>query len=195
MRVFLRVVLAALLLVTLSVALPAAAAPSSTPKPAPTLTPNPTLAALSRLSGPAFDVAFKRTIIPIHEEAVEIAMAATLYANQPELLRWNQVMIDRKAAQVRQMLAWLAESGASPGRRNAGVATEPVKKMRGLRGAALERAYLPLIAARLEESTALARLAATRADRPQLREMAQLIAAVETREVARLRLWLRTWYP
>jgi len=169
--------------------------PAASPKPVASPTPNPTLLALSRLSGPAFDKAFMRELIPIHEEAVEIAMAATLHADHTELLRWNQVMIDRKSGQVRQMLAWLQEAGVSPGRRNAGVVTEPVKKMRSLRGAALERAYLPLIAAHLEWSTALAGLAAAKADRQELRGLAQAIVALESREVARLRAWQKSWYP
>lgn len=181
----------------ISAATPLAAAPkpAASPKPTASPTPNPTLATLSRLSGPAFDVAFMRELIPIHEEAVEIAMAATLHANHSELLRWNQVMIDRKSGQVRQMLAWLQEAGASQGRRNAGAVTEPVKKMRSLRGAALERAYLPLITAHLERSTALARLAVTKAERGELRSMAQAIVTVETREAAQLRAWLKAWYP
>jgi uncharacterized protein (DUF305 family) len=193
------------LIALVSLALPgvlhAAAAPVAPPKPAASLkpvaspTPNPTLSALSRLSGPAFDKAFMRELIPIHEEAVEIAMAATLHADHSELLRWNQVIIDRKRGQVRQMLAWLQEAGVSPHRRNVHVVTEPVKKMRGLRGAALERAYLPLIAAHLERSTALAQLASTKADRQELRSMAQAIVAVEVREVARLRSWQKAWYP
>ncbi len=191
----------ALLSLALPGMLPSAASPAAPPKPAASpkpvasSTPNPTLAALSRLGGPAFDVAFMRELIPIHEEAVEIAMAATLHADHTELLQWNQVMIDRKSGQVRQMLAWLQEAGASPSRRNVNVVTEPVKKMRGLRGAALERAYLPLIAAHLERSTALARLAATKADRQELRNMAQAIVVVEGKEVARLRAWLKTWHP
>lgn len=201
MRTLLLLTFAALLSLALSGMLPAAASPAAlpkptaSPKPVASPTPDPTLAALSRLTGPAFDVAFMRELIPIHEEAVEIAMAATLHADHAELLRWNQVMIDRKSAQVRQMLAWLQEAGVSPWRRNVNVVTEPVKKMRGLRGAALERAYLPLIAAHLERSTALARLAATKADRQELRTMAQAIVAVEVKEAARLRTWLKTWYP
>ncbi|MDR7522488.1 MAG: DUF305 domain-containing protein [Armatimonadota bacterium] len=165
------------------------------PSPVPPPTPHPTVAALSRLNGPAFDAAFMRELIPVHEEAIEIAMAATLNADHPELLRWNQVMIDRKSAQVRQMLAWLQEAGASPGKRNANVVTDPVKKMRGLSGASLERAYLPLIAAHLDHSVALAKVAATRANRQELRALAQTVVAVEGREAAMLRDWLRKWYP
>jgi len=165
------------------------------PSPAPSPTPHPTVAALTRLGGPAFDAAFMRELIPVHEEAIEIAMAATLNADHPELLRWNQVMIDRKSGQVRQMLAWLQEAGASPGKRNANVVTDPVKKMRSLSGAALERAYLPLIAAHLDHSAALAKVAASRATRQELRALAQTVVQVEGREAPMLRDWLRKWYP
>ncbi|MDR7518104.1 MAG: DUF305 domain-containing protein [Armatimonadota bacterium] len=165
------------------------------PSPVPSPTPPPTVAALSRLNGPAFDTAFMRELIPAHEEAIEIAMAATLNADHPELLRWNQVMIDRKSGQVRQMLAWLQQVGASPGKRNANVVTDPVKRMRSLSGAALERAYLPLIAAHLDHSVALAKVATARASRQELRALAQTVVAVEGREAAMLRDWLRKWYP
>ncbi|MDI6772273.1 MAG: DUF305 domain-containing protein [bacterium] len=195
MRNSLLLALVALVCLALAGVLHAAAPPAVRLTPTASPTPNTTLSTLSRLSGPAFDKAFMRELIPIHEEAVEIAMAATLHADHTELLRWNQVMIDRKSGQVRQMLAWLQEAGVSPGRRNVGLVTEPVKKMRSLRGAALERAYLPLIVAHLEWSTSLAQLVATKADRPELGSMAQAIVAVEVKEVARLRAWQKAWYP
>ncbi len=176
--------------------LAAAPAPPATPKTAPKAspTPNPTMAALSRLSGPAFDVAFMRALIPIHEEAVEIALAATLNADHPELLQWNQRMIERKSEQVRKMLAWLQEAGASPGQRNAGIVTDAVKKMRAVRGADLEKAYLPMIIAHLQQSGALAAMAATKATRPELRALAQDAVKAETAEVAMLKEWLKKWY-
>jgi len=162
---------------------------------APTPAPDPVVASLAKLSGPAFDTAFMRALIPIHEEAVEIAMAATLYADHTQILRWNQVMVERKNAQVRQMLTWLREAGSGPAQRNVGVATPAVKKMRSLRDAALEKAYLPLIAAHLERSAGLARLAAAKAHRAEVRTLAQQIVKVESQEASTLRAWLKAWYP
>ena len=156
---------------------------------------DPTVVALSKLNGQAFDVAFMRALIPVHEEAVEIAMAATLNANHPELLQWNQVVIDRKSGQVRQMLAWLHARGASPAGRGAGVVTERVKKMRSLTGEALERAYLPMITTHLEQSTALAALAATKASSADVKALAQTLVKVERQETTMLRDWQKKWYP
>jgi uncharacterized protein (DUF305 family) len=180
-----------LFVLTVACAVPPAAAG---PAPAPTAAPRPALAALSALNGPAFDVAFMRALIPLHEEAVEIALAATLNADHSELLQWNQVMIDRKSGQVRQMLAWLQAAGAAPGRRNANVVTAPVKTVRSLKGAALEKVYLPMMAAHLEQSVALARLAVAKASHPAVRAMAQRIVDTEKREAAMLRAWLARWY-
>jgi uncharacterized protein (DUF305 family) len=173
--------------------LAAATAVQSAPKAAPNGS-NATVAALSKLSGQAFDVAFMRALIPIHEEAIEVAMAATLNADHAELLQWNQVMIDRKSGQVTKMLAWLKEANASPGQRYAGVVTESVKKMRSLQGKALEQAYLPLMSASLKQSVDLATLAATKASRPDLRAMAAGIAKVEGEEVKMLKSWSSKWY-
>lgn len=164
------------------------------PRPAPTPTPHPTVARLAALRGPSFDIGFMRELIPVHEEAVEIAMAATLNADHTELLRWNQVMIDRKTGEVKRMLAMLKEAGASEGRRGAGVATDAVKRMRQLRGAALEKAYIPLIATHLEHSATLAALAATRAARAEVRKLAADVVRVERAEVATLRAWHKKWY-
>lgn len=155
---------------------------------------DPTLAALSKLNGKDFDVAFMRALIPIHEEAIEIAMAATLNANHTELLQWNQVMIDRKSAQVRSMLAWLQEANAAPGARGAGVVTAGVKQMRSLTGDALERAYLPMMSKHLDRSVALAALAAQKASRAEIKAMAAAIVRVERQESEMLRGWQKKWY-
>jgi uncharacterized protein (DUF305 family) len=157
--------------------------------------PDPTIVSLSKVTGAAFDTAFMRALIPVDEEAVEIALAATLNANHVELLKWNQVLVERKNQQVRRMLGWLKEAGAAPGKRNVGVFTPPVKRMRSLRDAALERAYLPAIAAHLEYSARLAALAAQKANRPELRAFAAGIVKTETAEAAMLRGWLKKWYP
>lgn len=182
---------------TLIVLLAATLVSAAKPKPTPTkaaMMPNPTVAALSKLSGQAFDVAFMRELIPVHEEAVEIALAATLNADHTQLLQWNQVVIDRKSNQVKQMLTWLQEAGASPGRRAANVVSEPVKKMRSLGGAALEQAYIPMMASRLEHSAELATLAATKASKAEVRSLAASVMKVEKAEAAMLRSWLKQWY-
>ncbi|HEY3247110.1 MAG TPA: DUF305 domain-containing protein [bacterium] len=183
-----RGVWAVLLVVSLLATTALAAGPVAPP-------PDPTVAALSKLSGPAFDTAFMRALIPVDEEAVEIASAATLNADHTELLKWNQKLIERKTDQVRRMLAWLKEAGVAPGKRNVGVASAPVKKMRSLKDAALERAYLPMMAAHLESSMHLAALAAQKAFRPDLRAFAAGIVKIETQESVMLRGWLKKWYP
>lgn len=153
-----------------------------------------TVKALSGLSGQAFDAAFLRALIPVDEEAVEVSMAATLNADHSELLQWNQVLIDRKNGQVRQMLGWLKAMGASQGKRNAGVVSAPVKRMRSLKDAALEKAYLPMMASHLEQSRAIASVAASKASRPEIRAFAQRIVKVEVGESSMLRSWMKKWY-
>ncbi len=156
--------------------------------------PDPTLTRLSGLSGQAFDVAFLQALVPGDDEAVEIAMTATLYADHPEVLRWNQEYVERTRQQIRKMLTWLQEMGATPTERREGVATASVKKMRGLRDAALERAYLPLMASHLDHDVALARLAAKKATRPAVHTFAEETVKGGTQESARLRNWLKKWY-
>jgi uncharacterized protein (DUF305 family) len=181
-----RIVLAIGLLVLTSVSL-SAAAPSTPPA-------DPTVAHLASLKGGAFDIAVMQALIPVDDEAVEMAMTATLYADHPDLLHWNQSVVERKNDHVRKMLAWLQAAGAGPAERRAGVATASVKKLRTLRGAALERAYLPLMAAKLDQAAALARLASEKANRPELREFAKQTVRVESQDSAMLRGWMKRWY-
>jgi uncharacterized protein (DUF305 family) len=152
------------------------------------------VATLSRLSGQEFDIAFMRELIPINEEAVEIVNSATLYGDHPELLQWNQRLIDRKSAQVDLMLSTLKQLNVSPGRRMVTVVSEPVKLMRSLRGAALERAYIPLMIAHLDRSLSLGKLAVTKADRPELRTLADTLVKAESQEIVMLRAWMSKWY-
>lgn len=155
---------------------------------------DPTLARLSALKGKQFDVAFMQELIPVDEEAIEIAMTATLNADHSQLLQWNQAFVERQNEQVRQMLAWLQEDGSRPTKRNAGVATPSVKKMQALRGAALEKAYLPMMASHLDHSVAMARLAASKASQPAVRAFAQKVAKLDGQDAAMLRGWLKKWY-
>ncbi|HEV2357523.1 MAG TPA: DUF305 domain-containing protein [bacterium] len=156
--------------------------------------PDPTLANLSALRGPAFDVAFLRAAVPDDDEAVELAMTATLYADHADLLRWNQDFAEREHAQIREMLALLGEFGTGPTERKEGVATASVKKLRALRGPALERTYIALMTRHFDRSMALAKLAAQRADRPALRTFATNAAAVDRQDEGTLRGWLARWY-
>jgi uncharacterized protein (DUF305 family) len=103
-------------------------------------------------------------------------------------------MVERKSDQVRKMLAWLQEAGASPAERRAGVATAAVKRLRTLRGPALERTYLPMMAAELDQSAALARLAVTKAARPELRDFAKEALRTDAQDAGRLRSWMKQWY-
>lgn len=157
-------------------------------------TTDPTVARLSSLNGDAFDVAFMQALIPVDDEAIEMAMTATLYADHGELLRWNQVAVERSNEHVRKMLTWLQQAGAGPAERRAGVTTASVKKLRSLRGAALERAYLPLMAAQIDKTVAMTRLAAEKARRPELREFAKDAVRVESQDSAMLRGWMKQWY-
>ncbi len=155
---------------------------------------DPAVANLSKLSGHAFDVAYLQAVIPVGDESVEMAMTATLYADHPDLLHWNQNFTEREHGQIQKMVGLLGELGAQPAQRNEGVATAPVKKLRSLRGAALERTYITLMTQHLDRTVAMSKLAAQRADRPEMRAFAASAADAASKDAARLRSWLTAWY-
>ena len=153
-----------------------------------------TAKSLNGLSGSAFDAAFFKALIPVHEEAVEIAMAATLNADHKDLLKWNQRIVERKNAQVRQMVNWLHKMGSRPGKRVVGVQTASVKKIRTLKSTGLEKVYIPMMASHLDQSAAIAAVASKKASKPEYRAFAAGIVKVEKQESNMLRGWLRKWY-
>ncbi|HKX19590.1 MAG TPA: DUF305 domain-containing protein [bacterium] len=155
---------------------------------------DPSVANLSKLSGHAFDVAYLQSVIPVDDESVEMAMTATLYADHPDLLHWNQNYTERAHDQIQKMVGLLDELGAQPSRRNEGVATAPVKKLRTLRGAALERTYIALMTQHLDRTVAMSKLAAQRADRPEMRAFAANVAAADGKDASTLRSWMTAWY-
>jgi uncharacterized protein (DUF305 family) len=166
--------------------------PAPTPVTVPS--PHPALAPLARLAGRDLDAAAARELVPRFEEDIEIAYAATLNADHPPLLQWNQRMIERKSGQVKQLLALLSAAGASPGRRGVDVVTADVRQMRQLRGAPLERRYLALMIARFELNAAIADLVLQKGAGADLKTLARTIATVERREIAMLRAWRKEWY-
>lgn len=180
-----------IMLTAAAVAVPAPSSPAPSTSPAPAS--DPAVARLQRLSGAAFDVGFAQALIPVDEETVEMAMTATLYADHSELLRWNQTVVERKNEQIRKLLAWLQEAGATPAERRAGVATASVKKLRTLRGPALERTYMSLMTTQLNQAVALGRLASSKASKLEIREFASGIVRSETHDTAMLHGWLQQW--
>jgi uncharacterized protein (DUF305 family) len=176
-------------LFALAIVVPASASFATPAAPA-----DPAIAKLTALHGQAFDAAYLQSIIPVEDEAVEMAMTATLYADHPDLLHWNQNFTERDHAQIQKMVGLLGTLGAQPAQRNEGVATAPVKKLRTLRGAALERTYITLMRQHFDRTVALSKLAAQKADRPELRSFAAGVAAADGRDSATLRGWLTAWY-
>lgn len=179
----------AVALFTLLVILPASASLAGT-----TSAPDPDIAKLSALHGKAFDVAYLQAVIPTADEAVELALTATLYADHSALLRWNQDFTEREHGQVKKMLGLLDELSARPTLRDEGVATASVKQLRALRGEALERTYISLMTQHLDRTTALSKLAAQRADQPDVRSFAAGAAAADAKDSATLRGWVSAWY-
>jgi len=172
----------------------AGAAPAPKPSPRATATPNPTVSALSKLTGRDLDIAALRELLPRFEEDVEIAYAATLNADHPALLQWNQRVIERKSNQIKALLALLRDMNAAPGRRGVSVVTPEVKQMRQLKGGPLERRYLPLMIERFGTNGAVAELAVRKGTSAGLKTLAGEITRTERREIAMMTAWLKEWH-
>jgi uncharacterized protein (DUF305 family) len=189
-------VVATLLVAGLHVATGAAPSPKPSPKVSPrtAATPNATVVGLAKLTGRDLDIAVMRELLARFEEDTEITYAATLNADHPPLLQWNQKMIERKSGQIKALLGLLKEINAAPGRRGVNVVTPDVKQMRQMKGAPLERKFLPLMIERFETNVAIASLTADKGASEGLKTLAGSIARTERQEITMLKTWLKEWY-
>jgi uncharacterized protein (DUF305 family) len=138
-------------------------------------------------------VAYLQAMIPSDDEAVEMALTATLYADHSALLHWNQDFAEREHGTIKHMVTVLEQLGARA-QRNEGVATPSVKALRSLRGAALERKYVALMTAHFNHTVAISKLAASRADRSDIRSIAASVLAIDSKDATQLRGWVTAWY-
>ncbi len=71
---------------------------------------------------------------------------------------------------------------------------DDVRQLRGLRGAALERAFLTMMQDHHQSGVDMARMALGKLQNPALRRLAQKMVSVQTKENEQMRVYLSRWY-
>lgn len=159
---------------------------------------NPT-GRLSGLSGAAFEVAFMQEMIIHHQMAVEMARLAQERAERAELKTMAESIIAEQGIEIAQMTAWLRDwHGAQPKPMDHAVMQEMDREMATLRGAGGEEFDRQFAGAMIEHHQAavdMARLVGERAERQELKSLAQAIIDAQSREIEQMRQWLQAWGP
>lgn len=167
-------------------------------------------AELRRLRGAAFERAFMDAMIPHHAAAVAMARIELTHGSHPQLKAMARQIITSQTREIAQMTGWLRNwyqvtpaqatrrAPASLRRTSAAMATEMRAMTRQLaampRGPRFDQAFLTAMTAHHKMAVIEASTVPGRASHRQLTTLARQIITAQTREIAQMTRWLRTWY-
>jgi uncharacterized protein (DUF305 family) len=133
-------------------------------------------------------------MIPHHEEAIKAAELVKAGTDHPEMREFAQKIIDTQTREVIQMRSWLA--AWYPGQDTMVDYTPMMRDLSGLRGDALDRAFLedmiPHHMAAVMMSQQL--LTAGLADHVEVEPFAQTIRDSQRAEIMMMHGWLSDWF-
>jgi uncharacterized protein (DUF305 family) len=158
----------------------------------------------------SFDAQFIVMMVPHHQGAVEMAKIAQERAEHPEIAQMAEAIITAQEGEISQMKAWrLAWFGSDE--------TPPLDKMpmvpgmgghgghgtmdmaadvEALRAAPepFDKAFIEAMIPHHQSAIDAAKAAETRAERAEIKELAQAIITDQQREIEQMQQWLQAWY-
>jgi uncharacterized protein (DUF305 family) len=161
-----------------------------------------------------FDQQFIDMMVPHHQGAVEMAKIAQQRAQRPEIKAMAVDVIRTQDAEIAQMKAWrqawfgsdqtppldkmpmVEGMGGQHGAAGHGSTMDMAADVEKLRqaGEPFDRAFVDAMIPHHESAIDAARAAEARAERPEVKTLAQEIVAAQEREIAQMREWRRAWY-
>ena len=163
------------------------------------------------LANATFDQQFIDMMVPHHEGAIAMAQVALQRAERPEVKALAEGIVRSQGAEIQQLKSWrkawfgsdqtppLSQVPTLPGlagHGGHGATMDLAADVAALRAAPepFDRACIDAMVAHHESAIAAAQAAETRAERPEINELARRIAADQQREVEQLKRWRQVWY-
>ena len=201
--------------------IPAAAAAARVTRRTAVLTPAVgalLLAACGGSQAAPFDRQFIDMMVPHHEGAVEMAKIAQQRAQRPEIRQMADAIVRSQAAEIAQMKQWrkawygsdqtppMSKMPMVPGMTGQGHGgghaagsggtmdmAADVERLRKA-GEPFDRAFIDEMIPHHESAIDAAKAAETRAQKPEIKELAKAIIADQQREIEQMRAWRRAWF-
>lgn len=172
-------------------------------------------ACVGPLAQPAaeFDRQFIDMMVPHHQSAIEMAKIAQTRATRQELKTLAAQIISAQEAEIAQLKQWRRDwygSDQTPGMERmpllpgmqmegmdmgAGATMDMTKDVEMLREATeFDREFIDMMRKHHQTAIAAGRLAETRAQRAEVRELGKKIVSDQQREIDQLTEWRRAWY-
>jgi uncharacterized protein (DUF305 family) len=207
--------LPALIVATLVLAL-MGPVPTSAQSPTPAASPSASQPASPPASVPAipFDRAFIDMLVPHHEAAIGMAIAAMARAEHPELRMLAQELILDQEMGIAQLRTWrerwyrdgatppltqmlplpgVPVAGMEPGETTVDM-SEAVRAV-WLAEEPFDRAFIDALVAHHQSAIAAAGLAVDQAEHGRLKRVARRIVRGQQRQIDQLSAWRTAWYP
>jgi uncharacterized protein (DUF305 family) len=156
-----------------------------------------------------FDLRFIDAMTPHHQGAVEMAQEALQKSKRPEIKQLAQAIIAAQQQELSQLKAWrqawYPNADATPMMYDASMGhmmpmTEEMRAsmmMQGDLGAADDQFDLRFLNAMIphhQGATEMARQAAEKSDRPEIKALAQNIISGQQQEISEMQQWRQAWY-
>ena len=162
----------------------------------------------------SFDAQFIDMMVPHHQGAVDMARVAQQRAEHPEIAQMAEAIISAQEAEIGQMRAWrLAWFGSSetpsldqmpmvPGMGGGHMAhggsgtMDMAADVEALRNAPepFDKAFIEAMIPHHQSAIDAAKAAESRAERPEIKELARAIISDQQREIEQMQQWLQAWY-
>ena len=162
----------------------------------------------------AFDQQFIDMMVPHHEGAVAMAEIARTRGEHPEVKQMAEAILSTQRQEIDQMKAWRrawfgsdqtppmsrmpmvpgmsGEHGAHGGSGTMDMAAD-VEKLRPA-PEPFDRAFIDAMTPHHQSAIDAARAAQARAQRPEIKQLAQDVIAAQQREIEQMRQWRTSWY-
>ena len=168
-----------------------------------------TVYAVTRTQPTSFDAQFIDMMVPHHQGAVEMAKIAQQRAEHPEIAQMAETIVTAQEGEIGRMkawrLAWFGSDETPPMERmpmvpgmggHGGHGTmDMAADVEALRHAPepFDKAFIEAMIPHHQSAIDAARAAELRAERAEVKELAQAIITDQQREIEQMQQWLQAW--
>lgn len=156
------------------------------------------MAALEKLSGKKFDIAWMSQMIAHHKGALEMAQQCVKSCSEPDVKKAAQTIIGAQTKEIKLMTGWLKTwYGATPDKTQMAMMNADMKGMMNssMGGMGMQmptdRSFLEGMIPHHQGAVDMAKLALTKAAKPELKKFAQQVINDQSKEINQFRVWLK----
>jgi uncharacterized protein (DUF305 family) len=148
------------------------------------------------------DVTFAQSMIPHHQQAIEMAAFIQGHSTRPELIKLAGDITTTQSNEIARMRNWLRSWGkpeamegmnhdqmAMPGMMDQGEMDE----LKGLQGGQFDAAFVDMMSRHHQGAIEMANTELKDGSLPEVKQLARQIVSAQQREVRQLAVWKRAW--